>query len=558
MTGQTSPVSRIFKLLKLERKEISAVYFYAIMNGLILLTIPVGIQALIGFAQTSTASASIVLLIILVVMSVFVAGILQIKQMQITEKIQQKIFVRYSFEIANKIPSLKLTAVDNYYLPELVNRFFDIATLQKSIAKLLLDFPIAIIQIVFGLLLLAFYHPVFIAFGLLLVLVIVAILYFSGSKGLESSLEESAYKYKVAWWLEEMARIIRSVKFSKSHDFHLEKADENITRYLEARTRHFKILQIQFKTLVVFKTLVTTAMLIVGSFLLLNQQLNVGQFIAAEIVILTIIGSVEKIIGNLDSVYDVLTAVEKIEKITDKEIEKSGSIALLNNENGLQVALNNVAFKYQDDPSYIFNNISFAVQPNEKICIRGTEGAGKSTLLRLMAASYDDFVGSIQINEVPIGNYQIRSLRNRIGIMINQQDIFEGTLMENICMGLTDVKMDEIMLLCKKTGFSDFLGELKEGFDTPLNATGRKLPGHAVKKILLMRALIHKPGLLLLEEPWTGLETKHQEQIKNYLLEELTQTTIIVVTSDESFAKSCDKIIVLQKDGCEIQLPNKQ
>ena len=132
MTGKPSPVARIFNLVKLERKEISAVYFYAIMNGLILLAIPVGIQALIGFAQTNTASASIIVLIVLIVVSVFIAGVLQIKQLQITEKIQQKIFVRYTFNIAQKIPALKLTAIDNYYLPELINRFFDINNLQKK------------------------------------------------------------------------------------------------------------------------------------------------------------------------------------------------------------------------------------------------------------------------------------------------------------------------------------------------------------------------------------------------------------------------------------------
>lgn len=163
MTGSTSPVARILNLVKLERKEISAVYFYAILNGLILLAIPVGIQSLVGFAQTNTASASIIVLIILIVVSVFTAGVLQIKQMQLIEKIQQKIFVRYSFDIAQQIPQIQLSAVDNYYLPELLNRFFDIPNLQKSLAKLLLDFPLAIIQIIFGLLLLSFYHPVFIA-----------------------------------------------------------------------------------------------------------------------------------------------------------------------------------------------------------------------------------------------------------------------------------------------------------------------------------------------------------------------------------------------------------
>jgi ATP-binding cassette, subfamily B, bacterial len=551
MTGTPSPVARIFNLVKLERKEISAIYFYAIMNGLILLAIPVGIQALIGFAQTTTASASIVVLIVLIVASVFVAGVLQIKQMQLSEKIQQKIFVRYSFEIAQKIPALDLTAVDNYYLPELINRFFDIVNLQKSLAKLLLAFPLAIIQIIFGLLLLAFYHPVFIAFGLLLIIVLYAILYFSGTKGLTTSLQESAYKYKVAGWLEEMARIIRSVKFSKSTDFHLQKTDENVTNYLNARTSHFKILELQFKTLIGFKTLVTTAMLVVGTYLLLNQQLNVGQFIAAEIVILTIIGSVEKLISNLDSVYDVLTSVEKIEKITDKEIETSGSFLLTSDANAVSVALLQTSFKYPGSNTNTLTNVSFAVSAGKKVCIQGDEGSGKSTLLRLLAGSYNNFEGAVLINDIPINNYNLQSLRSKTGVVISQQDIFEGTLMDNICMGLQDVDMQEILSLCNTTGLTNFISTLKNGFDTPLFATGRKLPAHAIKKILLVRALINKPKLLLLEEPWIGLEEQYQQQIKQLLLTGI-DATVLVITKDDAFAGACDKIVVLKENNYRV------
>lgn len=557
MTGKTSPVARIFKLVRLEHEEISAIYFYAIMNGLILLAIPVGIQALIGFAQTNTASSSIVLLIILVVLSVFIAGVLQVKQLQLSEKIQQKIFVRYSFAIAQKIPSLRLTAVDSYYLPELINRFFDVTTLQKSLAKLLLDFPIAVIQIIFGLLLLAFYHPVFIAFGVLLILVLWAILYLSGTKGLETSLEESRYKYKVAGWLQEMARIIRSVKFSKSQYFPLLKADEDVTGYLQARTSHFKILQLQFKTLIAFKTLVTLAMLVVGTFLLLKQQLNVGQFIAAEIVILTIINSVEKLIGNLDSVYDVLTAVEKIEKITDKETEQGGTF-LLTASSGVSITLKNLGFCYPTEISPVLKNISFTAAANEKICVQGDEGAGKSTLLRLIAGSYERFEGVLLINDTPLHNYNLASLRQKIGVLISQQDIFEGTLLENICMGLDNVDMEELRQLCIKTSLSDFISTLKEGFDTPLFAAGRKLPSGVVKKILLVRALINKPVLLLLEEPWVGMDEKSQQQIKNLLLKETNSTTVFVITKDNEFANSCDKIIHLKNDGCAIANGNPQ
>ncbi len=558
MPGSPSPVSRIFNLVRLERKEISAVYFYAIMNGLILLAIPVGIQALIGFAQTNTASSSIVVLIILVVASVFIAGLLQVKQMQIIEKIQQKIFVRYSFDIAQKIPALKLAAVDNYYLPELVNRFFDVAALQKSLAKLLLDFPLAIIQIIFGLLLLAFYHPVFIAFGVILILVLWCILYFSGSKGLQTSLEESRYKYKVASWLEEMARIIRSVKFSKSQDFAVEKTDDFVTGYLNARTSHFRILQLQFKTLIGFKTLVTSAMLIVGTFLLLNQQLNVGQFIAAEIVILTIISSVEKLIGNLDSVYDVLTSVEKIEKITDKETETGGTLLLPQQNTGVSIGLINMGYTYPGNTAPVLKNISFNIAAGEKVCIQGDEGSGKSSLLRLISGSYQDFEGAILINDIPVNNYNLASLRFKTGVVISQQDIFEGTLMENICMGLPGVDMEELKMLCVKTGLTDFISTLKEGFDTGLFATGRKLPTNAIKKILLVRALLNKPALLLLEEPWAGLEQRHQQQIKQLLLHEMNNTTVVVITKDAAFAEACDKIIVLKNDGCNIIAGNPQ
>ncbi|MFM6924885.1 MAG: peptidase domain-containing ABC transporter [Ferruginibacter sp.] len=543
MKYNSNPVSRILRLVSLEKKEITQIYFYAIIYGIIMLVIPVGIQALISFAQTATISTSVVLLVIFIVLSVFISGVLQVNQMRIIEKIQQKIFVRYGFGFAQKIPQLNLSGIDNYYLPELVNRFFDTLTLQKKIAKLLLDFPLAIVQIIFGLILLSFYHPVFIAFGLTLILVVYAILYFSGKKGLVTSIEESTYKYKVVAWLQEMARIIRSVKFSKSAHFTLQKADEGITGYLQYRTEHFKVLLLQYKTLIGFKVLVTAAMLSVGTYLMLSQQLTVGQFIAAEIVILTILNSVEKLIVNLDSVYDVLTAVEKIEQVTDKESEQQGSVLFNAQRNeGISVCIQNLSFGYSGADKVI-NNLSLDAKPGEKICISGNDGSGKSTLLRLLTGMYDDFEGNILFNDIPLKNYNLQQLRQKMGVMISQQDIFEGTLLENITMGLENPDMEELMHLCKKTGLAEFISTLKNGFDSPLNTNGRKLSATVVRKILLVRALINKPALLLLEEPWHGIETQYQQQIKTLLLQEMKNTTMFIISKDADFAAACSKTI---------------
>lgn len=557
MEKKVNPVSRILKLVTLERKEISEIYFFAILYGLIMLAIPVGIQALVAYAQASFVSTSVILLVILIVGSVFVSGVLQINQMKIIEKIQQKIFVRYAFQFAKKIPVINLPVTDDYYLPELVNRFFDTLTLQKKIAKLLLDFPLAIVQILFGLLLLAFYHPVFIAFGLVLLIVVFGILYFSGRKGLITSIEESTYKYRVVAWLQEMARIIRSVKFARSEYFTLQKADKDITGYLNSRTEHFKVLLLQYKTLVGFKTLITAAMLLMGTYLLIEQQLTVGQFIAAEIVILTILNSVEKIVINLDSVYDVLTAIEKIELLIDKEAEPSGTFELTEPNKGVQVDLNELSFGYPGAGN-LLQQISLTANKGDKISITGNEGSGKSSLLKLMAGLYNRYQGGIMYNNVPLANYNLHQLRSHIGFMIGQQDIFEGTLMENITMGLPDPDMQWLHTLCEKTGLNGFIASLHQGFDTPISTSGRKLPATVVKKILLIRALINKPALLLLEEPWQGLENQYQQQVKQLLLHELPHTTVFVITNDHSFIQHCDGILSMQKGTWQYSTPSSE
>lgn len=547
MSTTKSPVARILNLLRLERKEITAVYFYAILNGLIQLSLPVGVQAIIGYVLGASMRASLVVLITLVVLGVLIAGIMQINQMKIIEKIQQKLFVRYSFAFAQHIPNLDLKRNDSVYLPELINRFFDVPLLQKSLSKILLDIPTAVIQILFGLLLLSFYHPAFILFGILLVTILILILKYTGGKGLETSLQKSKFKYKVAAWLEEMARVIKSTKLVKQNDLHLQKTDEQVSNYLIARNNHFRVLLFQFNVLVVFKTVITAAMLIVGTMLMVNQQLTVGQFIAAEIVILLVLNSVEKLIINLGSVYDTLTAVEKASEITDKPVEKNGTLMLSDASNGVKLEMKDVSFSYTGETD-ILQNISLKINPNEKVCISGKDSSGKSTLLKLMTGSYTDFNGSILIDDVPLGNYNLSSLRAQTGVLMNQQDIFQGTLLENIALGNPAITIDVVKEYAARTGLHDFIAAQKDGYDTLLDPTGKRLPRNVVHRILLVRALVSKPRLLLLEEPWMNMSREHRSQILQ-LLNEIKNTTLVVVTNDQEFIQQCDQVIVMNENG---------
>lgn len=488
-------------------------------------------------------STSLVLLISLVVLGVLAAGLMQANQMKVIEKIQQKIFVRYAFAFAERIPRLDLQQVNTFYLPELVNRFFDTVSLQKSLSKLLLELPTATIQILFGLLLLSFYHPAFIFFGLLLLATLWLIIYTSGSKGLRTSLAESTHKYALAGWFEELARVVQSFKFSLHTGLHLQKADDKAINYLGARRNHFRILLLQYRILILFKVVITAAILVVGVVLLLNQQINIGQFVAAEIIIITVINSVEKLIVNLDGVYDVLTAVEKVSKLTDKPVETSGTYELPP-AGGVGVQGINLQFGYVPGKPVI-KELSFAIGPGGKACICGADGSGKSTLLKLLAGTYPDFSGSLLINGVPLANYDLVSLRSQTGILFPHENIFHGTLWDNIAMGNRAIDRSYVNYLTDRIGLASFIAGLRQGYDTELDPGGVRLPLNVVRKILLVRALAHQPRLLLLEEPWQGVEELYKAEIQDLLLHHLPGTTVLVATTDEAFADRCDQTIKL-------------
>ena len=553
---KTNPLVRLFNLILLDKKEITSIYFLAILNGFVQLSLPLGVQAIISFALGAKMVTSIYVLIIIVVIGVWIVGILQVNQIKIIERIQQKIFTRNAFEFAETIPKLDLLKSNNYYLPEKVNRFFDTLSIQKGLSKLLLDIPIASIQIIFGILLLSFYHPIFIGFGLLLLSTLFAILKFTSKKGWTTSLEESKNKYAMVGWFGEMARVIKSFKFRQDTQLNITKTDDSAVGYLRARTSHFKVLLFQYKALILFKVLITATMLVMGTYLLLNQQLNIGEFIAAEIIILTVINAIEKLIGSLDSVYDIITGLEKLAHVTESSIEKSGNIPYTSNGKGMSVELINCELEFSTNKK-IFKDLNFTLPSSSLICITGDEGSGKTSLLNFLGGNYQTEKGGLLINDVPFQNYQLESLRNRMGIFLNQEDIFEGTLLENITVGRTEITVDKINEIAQKIGFKGFINNFQNGFESILDPAGRKIASSLVTKILLLRAVVNEPELLLLEEPWRNFNHETKKSITEYLLQLSGKTTICIVTNNKEFIEKCDYIIHLENNTGSLIKNNK-
>ena len=542
----------LLKYITKEKKDVAVIYIYAILSGLVQLSIPLGIQAIVGFVMGATMITSLYILIFFVVLGTFLAGFFRLKVMQITEKIQQKIFVEYALAFADKLPKINLTSTKKYYLPELVNRFFDTQNLQKGISKLLLEIPTALIQISFGILLLSFYHSWFLVFGVIVIGIVLVIFKFTMNSGISSSLEESDKKYEVASWLEDIAGAIKTFKINSNSESHLTGTDERVVSYLKHRTSHFKVLEFQYKTIIGFNVIITLVMLAIGTYLLVNQQLNIGAFIATEIVVITIMYAVERLIKSLESYYDVIASLVKLNKVTDLTEEQNGEMTFEQSSGGIEVQMNDVSFAFNDNKP-ILKNINFELKANTITVISGNFGAGKSTLLNVMAGFYEPSSGVLTFDKIPLKNIYKVEWRARTGLYTQDMIIIKGTLMDNILLGRSDVNADDVIKLSEEIGVGHLPSLFSHGFDTYISETDTEVSYSGKKKITLLRALLGNNRLIMLEDPFYGMNEDFKAKLITYLQKIKAYTTIVIVSQAQEIVSVADQHLILENGMIERQ-----
>ncbi|KGO06437.1 peptidase domain-containing ABC transporter [Dokdonia donghaensis] len=555
MNKEMTPWKRFLNMLKLDRRDIKQILFYAIFAGLVALTLPLGIQAIINLIQGAQVSTSWIVLVVLVTLGVAFQGILQLMQIRILENIQQKIFTRSSFEFAYRFPKIKMSELRDFYPPELANRFFDTLTVQKGLSKILLDFPAAILQIVFGLMLLSFYHPFFIIYGFLLVILVYLVFKFTALRGLQTSLTESKGKYKVAHWLQEIARSLISFKLSGRTSLAMERNNTLTEKYLEARESHFRILVIQFIQMIGFKVLVTAGLLLIGGLLVLNQQMNIGQFVAAEIIILLVISSVEKLITGLESFYDVLTSLEKIGQVVDKEIDPQVGFDPFENHKDTDIQIDNVTYATPQTGD-ILSNIKLKIETKDRLLIDGVSGSGKTTLLKLISGIIEPTAGAIYINDLSLKGLRPNAYRSQIGQVLPEQNPFEGTILENITFGNKEISQERLNEVIKIVGLQDFVRQQTNGLRTMLFPEGQQIPHTISKRILLARAIVHEPRVLLIKDALEHFESTEARAIMDYLIHPDRPWALAVSSNNKDWQTLCTRYIKLENGKIITQKKN--
>ncbi|RAI93780.1 peptidase domain-containing ABC transporter [Algoriphagus yeomjeoni] len=544
-SNTTTPMKRFFNLLKEEKDQVYSIYFYAILNGLVALSLPLGIQAILNFVLGGRITTSWVILVLVVAAGIAFGGFLQISQLQITEKLQQRIFAKSGLSLAYRLPKIKSELLHGSYAPEIVNRFFDTVNLQKGVSKILVEYSTALIQVIFGLILLSFYHATFILFGIVLVLILITIFYFTSPKGMATALKESTYKYETAYWLEEIGRTLNTFKLVGGNSkLPILRVDKLLKRYIDFRSNHFAVLILQYKVLIGFKVLIVTSLLIAGSLLLINEQISIGQFVAAEVIILMVVNAVEKLILSLETVYDTLVASEKLGQVMDIELEdhKESEKDITQQSNGIKLAMENLVFQPKDVSKPIVNGVTLTIEPGTKAVITGKSGSGKSAMLALFSGLYQTYKGTIKINDLSLELIHLDKYRSVVGDCMELQQIFHGSISENILIG-REIDKGQLDFLIELVGLKEFIYQLPEDLNTILLPEGRGLSRKMAQAIMLARALVGQPKAMILENALQHLDKDVKERVQSYLFR--GDWTLLMVTQDKDVIQSANQVIVM-------------
>lgn len=558
-SGRYNLIAKLITTFAPEKKEVLYILLYAVFIGIISLSLPLGVQSLIGFISSGQVVTSAVILIIFILLGIVLSGIMMIYQLELVEYLQQKLFARTAFAFAFRIPRLRLEAMLKYYPPELMNRFFDTLTIQKGVPVILIDLAAAILQVALGVILLSLYHPLFIIIGSILVITLVFILRLTGPRGLKTALQESEHKYSVVNWLEEMARSLSTFKLAGNTGFGINRMDHHVSNYIRAREDHFRVLKVQYYSFVFFKTIITAFLLVLGMVLIVKRQINLGQFVAAEIVIILIMNSIEKIIMKIDDVYDVLVGVEKISKVTGLPTDSATGIELpIEPGSGLSISIRNVSYRFPDRAESALNGFSLNISPSERICIAGNNGSGKSTLINLLLGLYDSYTGTITYNGISLRELNRPCLMNHIGNYVSQDRLFDGTVMENITIGRRNISNEDVFWAAEAAGVTEYINTLPEGFNTRLIGGGIRVPESVVHKLIMARNIVEHPSLLIVDDFLLGVEQSEKKRILDFLLDPKFKWTVILISNDPLVLTNCERIVFMKNGSVLEDGPFKQ
>jgi ABC-type bacteriocin/lantibiotic exporter with double-glycine peptidase domain len=530
----------VFRLLHGDGRDIAVVLIYALGVGVCSLAIPVGVQAVVNSVAFGVVLQPLVVVTCLVGGVLLFSGCLRILQMIAVEMLQRRLVVRLSLSLSARIAHVAFKQFQSKFGPEYVLRFLEVFSAQKGISNLLLDGIAVFFQIAVGLVLVSFYHPVFLVFSVLLACALTLLVFPLGKGAIRTAIGESDAKYGVATWLQDMARVPILFKSDRGDAFALERADQLVSDYLTWRAAHFRVVMRQVVGAVGIQVLASSLLLGLGGWLVIKQQLTLGQLVAAELVVGMVLAGVSKLGKYLDAFYELCASVAKLDALFDVPHEKLTGSFFSPESEPAQLDIVNLVVRRHGDSLPVLDGVSLAVKPGEKVAIIGQNGSGKSTLANCIYRIVQPHSGRVAIDGHDVREVHPLELRSEVAL-VRDLDLFHGTIEDNLRLGQETIPLSRVREVLEMVGLLDDLYELPDGLQTTLKGQASPLSRGQAARLVLARAILQDPRLLIIDGMLDGIDEKQLAPVLSRLVDPNASWSLLVLTHETAVMQHFEK-----------------
>ncbi len=534
---------RLGSFLDQERSIILPILTYAIAVGLFSLIIPLTVQELVNTFAFSVSPIMVVTLVGIMAGILFLVGIFKILQFYATDILERRVFVRMALKLAQLLPRFK----GKTFRSDFVHRFFETVFLQRAISGLFVDLINVLVSGFIGMILLALYHPFFIFFDVALIVSVIVIA-FLGKGGLRRTISMSEAKYETFHWFQEVADNHLQFKATSSFDLILQKADILAADYVKARKSRIRVLLRQYIGSISLQVFLHTGLLGTAGWLLSQDELTLGQLVAAEVVITSLLLNLDSVVKRSYVVFYFFTALEELGHLFSLPQDKAsnGSNLSIPQSSPAGLHLKCSRLNWAKDLETVSEEIDLEALPGEKwgvIC--ATEGA-RHHLSLAFAGLEQPPVGAVRYNEVDLKNLSLDQIGAQRSVVFTRDlELFKGSIAENIKMGRPGIKSEDLMWALTFSQMDKELESLPNGLETIVEEGGKGFAPSQRLRILLARAIVTRPSLLILD----GAMHEAPDQIREPILRRLSSTdcpwTLVIVTTDPNITNYVEKSLSL-------------
>ncbi|MEX0671684.1 MAG: ABC transporter ATP-binding protein [Pirellulales bacterium] len=536
------PWKRLTDALRFERNDIWTVVLFAAAVGVLSIVTPAAIEALVNTVAFGVQLWPVIVLAGVMFGFLLLSAVLRASQMFVVECLQRRFFVRTADAFADHFARAEMEAFDGRNPTDIVNRFFEVASVQKSLATLLVDGIGVVMITVVGLGVLAFYHPYLLTFAVVMVVLVCFLLFALGIGGVKSSIAESYAKFDVAAWLEELAKCPHTFRFGRGGELAHQRADELADAYVTARRKHFRVVWRQTLFAFLLEAVAMTVLLGLGGWLVINRQLTLGQLVAGELIVALVLAAISKSGKYIETFYDLQASLDKLGVIEQLPLEREGGETLPTGDRPMQVIAElrvNRPGGGQGDTAALRR---LDIRPGERIAVCGPSGSGKTRLMETLALLRVPAEGLLEFDGLDARSLDRPQTRLQLAY-VGQAETFAATVAENIRVGRSDLSAADVRRALEMVGLADTVARLPEGVSTPIASDGLPLSANEVSRLSIARGIAGKPRLLLINGMLDRLDLRTCPELVDSLFDPAAPWTLVIVTARDDIKNRCDRTV---------------